>query len=47
MFAGIAALLLVVTMVSTGHVAMWSVIAIGLFNSVMFPTIFTVAIGAC
>jgi FHS family L-fucose permease-like MFS transporter len=31
-------------MISTGHVAMWSVIAIGLFNSIMFPTIFTVAI---
>ncbi|WP_369942738.1 sugar MFS transporter [Xanthomonas medicagonis] len=44
LFAGVASLLLIVTMVSTGHVAMWSVIAIGLFNSIMFPTIFTVAI---
>ncbi|MET0549010.1 MAG: sugar MFS transporter [Xanthomonas sp.] len=43
-FAGIASLLLIATMLSTGHVAMWSVIAIGLFNSIMFPTIFTVAI---
>ncbi|MDR6672126.1 sugar MFS transporter [Xanthomonas sp. 1678] len=43
-FAGVASLLLIVTMISTGHVAMWSVIAIGLFNSIMFPTIFTVAI---
>ncbi|KLD77595.1 sugar MFS transporter [Xanthomonas hyacinthi] len=43
-FAGVASLLLIVTMISSGHVAMWSVIAIGLFNSIMFPTIFTVAI---
>ncbi|WP_045737572.1 sugar MFS transporter [Xanthomonas sp. MUS 060] len=43
-FAGIASLLLLTSMLSTGHVAMWSVIAIGLFNSIMFPTIFTVAI---
>jgi FHS family L-fucose permease-like MFS transporter len=31
-------------MLSHGAVAMWSVLAIGLFNSVMFPTIFTTAI---
>jgi FHS family L-fucose permease-like MFS transporter len=37
-------LLLVVTMASSGTVAMWSVLAIGLFNSIMFPTIFTLAI---
>ena len=28
----------------TGQVAMWSIIAVGLFNSIMFPTIFTLAI---
>ena len=28
----------------SSFVAMWSVIAIGLFNSIMFPTIFTLAI---
>lgn len=27
-----------------GHLAMWSIIAIGLFNSIMFPTIFALAI---
>ncbi|MET0289070.1 MAG: sugar MFS transporter [Pseudoxanthomonas sp.] len=43
-FATMVGVLLVLTMVSSGHVAMWSVIAIGLFNSIMFPTIFTVAI---
>ena len=31
-------------MATAGGVAMWSVIAIGLFNSIMFPTIFTLAI---
>ena len=36
--------LLVVTMATTGHVALWSVVAIGLFNSIMFPTIFTLGI---
>jgi FHS family L-fucose permease-like MFS transporter len=39
-----AVLLVVITMVTTGHVAMWSIIAVGLFNSIMFPTIFTLAI---
>ncbi|KQZ57014.1 MULTISPECIES: L-fucose:H+ symporter permease [unclassified Lysobacter] len=36
--------LLVATMSLHGPLAMWSVLAIGLFNSVMFPTIFTIAI---
>ena len=36
-----AALLVVVTVLSNGHFAMWSVLAIGLFNSIMFPSIFT------
>jgi MFS transporter, FHS family, L-fucose permease len=39
-----AALLTVLTMLATGSVAMWAVIAVGLFNSIMFPTIFTLAI---
>ncbi|HEX3695569.1 MAG TPA: L-fucose:H+ symporter permease [Polyangia bacterium] len=39
-----AAGLVVLTMLATGSVAMWSVIAVGLFNSIMFPTIFTIAI---
>jgi len=43
-FATIAGLLVLTTMLSTGHVAMWSVVAIGLFNSVMFPNIFTLGI---
>jgi FHS family L-fucose permease-like MFS transporter len=36
--------LLAVAMIAGGSVAMWSVIAIGFFNSIMFPTIFTLAI---
>lgn len=42
--AAVAIFLLVVAMTVGGTVAMWSVLAIGLFNSIMFPTIFTLAI---
>jgi FHS family L-fucose permease-like MFS transporter len=31
-------------MLATGHVAMWSIILVGFFNSVMFPSIFTLGI---
>lgn len=39
-----AALLVLLTMFSYGSLAMWSVLSVGLFNSIMFPTIFTLAI---
>ena len=39
--ATMAAFLVVVTVFSGGHFAMWSVLSIGLFNSIMFPSIFT------
>ena len=42
--AAVVILLLIVAMSSGGLIAMWSVLAIGLFNSIMFPTIFTLAI---
>jgi MFS transporter, FHS family, L-fucose permease len=43
--AAIAACLLVcISMLTTGHIAMWSIILVGLFNSVMFPSIFTLGI---
>jgi MFS transporter, FHS family, L-fucose permease len=29
------------SMLSSGHLAMWSILAVGLFNSIMFPTIFS------
>jgi FHS family L-fucose permease-like MFS transporter len=43
--AAIAASLLVCTsMLTLGQVAMWSIILVGFFNSVMFPSIFTLGI---
>jgi FHS family L-fucose permease-like MFS transporter len=42
--AAVDVLLLLTTMLSHGQVAVWSVVAIGLFNSIMFPTIFTLGI---
>ena len=44
LFAAINALLVLTTMSSSGNVAMYSIIAIGLFNSIMFPTIFALGI---
>jgi Fucose permease len=44
LFALVAALLLAATMLRSGDLAKWSVVAIGLFNSIMFPTIFTLGI---
>ena len=40
----LSCLLVAVSIMTTGHVAMWSIILVGLFNSVMFPTIFTLGI---
>jgi FHS family L-fucose permease-like MFS transporter len=42
--AACAAALLLIAIASSGAVSMWAVLAIGLFNSIMFPTIFTLAI---
>ncbi|HEY6251828.1 MAG TPA: sugar MFS transporter, partial [Candidatus Angelobacter sp.] len=39
-----ACLLVCISMFTTGHVAMGSIILVGLFNSVMFPSIFTLGI---
>jgi FHS family L-fucose permease-like MFS transporter len=36
-----AALLVTISIASSGPVAMWSILSIGLFNSIMFPCIFT------
>lgn len=36
-----AALLVTVSVLTSGPVAMWSILAVGLFNSIMFPCIFT------
>lgn len=43
-FALAAAALALITTFTTGHVALWTVVSIGLFNSIMFPNIFTLAV---
>jgi len=43
-FALLAILMLLISMNTGGLVAMWSILAVGLFNSIMFPTIFTLTI---
>jgi len=43
-FAAIAISLILISISTTGLVSMWSILAVGLFNSIMFPTIFTLAI---
>jgi len=44
-FAAIMAGLLVTTSVfANGHVAMWTILSVGFFNSIMFPCIFTMGI---
>ena len=40
----VAALLVTASMLSLGSIAMWTIIAVGLFNSIMFPSIFTLGI---
>ena len=39
-----AATLVTVSMLTDGHTAMWSILAVGLFNSIMFPTIFSLGV---
>jgi len=39
-----AAALVGISMMSTGHFAMWSIILVGFFNSIMFPSIFTLGV---
>jgi FHS family L-fucose permease-like MFS transporter len=43
-FATCAIALIIISNVSTGLMAMWSIIAVGLFNSIMFPTIFSLGL---
>lgn len=44
MFATSAILLILISISTTGLVSMWSILAVGLFNSIMFPTIFTISL---
>lgn len=43
-FATSAILLIIISISTTGLLSMWSILAVGLFNSIMFPTIFALAI---
>jgi FHS family L-fucose permease-like MFS transporter len=39
-----ACFLVITSMLTAGHFAMWSILAVGLFNSIMFPSIFTLGV---
>ena len=43
-FALLAIVSILVSMFTTGLISMWFILAVGLFNSIMFPTIFSLAI---
>ena len=40
----VAATLVTASMILGGHTAMWTILAVGLFNSIMFPTIFSLGV---
>ncbi len=40
----LAATLVTASMLLSGHTAMWTILAVGLFNSIMFPTIFSLGV---
>ncbi len=42
--AMIAATMVIITMLSSGTLAMWVVLSVGLFNSIMFPSIFSLGV---
>jgi len=44
LFASLAVLFIIISMNSVGLISMWAILAVGLFNSIMFPTIFSIAI---
>jgi len=39
-----AAALVAISMLTSGHLAMWTIILVGFFNSIMFPSIFTLGV---
>ncbi|TMM28587.1 sugar MFS transporter [Polaribacter aestuariivivens] len=43
-FAFLAITMIVISINTTGLLSMWSILAVGLFNSIMFPTIFTLSL---
>ena len=42
--AAASIVLIAITILASGSVAMWAILLVGLFNSVMFPTIFSLAV---
>ncbi len=44
LFGLLAITFVFISMVTSGLVSMWAILAVGLFNSIMFPTIFSLAI---
>ena len=43
-FALLAIAMILISINTTGLLSMWSILAVGLFNSIMFPTIFTLSL---
>ncbi len=43
-FALCTSALVTLSMLTSGHFAMWSILAVGFFNSIMFPTIFSLGV---
>ena len=43
-FTALAILMILLSISSSGLFAMWTILAVGLFNSIMFPTIFTLTL---
>ncbi|PWJ42611.1 sugar MFS transporter [Sediminitomix flava] len=43
-FASVSVILILVAMFTNGNIAMWALIGVGIFNSIMWPNIFTLAI---
>tara|TARA_R110000787_G_scaffold281103_2_gene392218 strand:- start:2108 stop:3421 length:1314 start_codon:yes stop_codon:yes gene_type:complete len=43
-FALLAVAMITISINTTGLISMWSILAVGLFNSIMFPTIFTLSL---
>ena len=43
-FASLAITMIIISISTEGLVSMWSILAVGLFNSIMFPTIFTLSL---
>ncbi len=44
MFSICTSSLVMLSMLTHGHVAMWSILAVGFFNSIMFPSIFSLGV---